>query len=328
MTAADDAVFIHVGLPKTGTTHVQATMAVNRRRLREQGVLYPRLSGHGQHFLPVLDLLQVPFGGIELSEVAGLWNELLVAVQEWPGRAVVSHELLSGASSDIVGRLVSDFAPRPVHAIVGVRDLSSLLPAVWQERAKNQDVESWRDFRAEASTGPGGDPPHQFWHLHDVLKVLRVWREHIAAARIHVVTIPRADAGDGVLFGRFADVIGVDASDLVAPKVGANASIGVIELAILHEVNVAAEERLDSTAYRQQVKRFLVPQVLSRRPDQLKVTVPESDRGWMERYTQQVRAVLSEGGFDVVGDVGELSPTNFADADGQRLLAKRSGATR
>ncbi len=33
--------FVHIGLPKTGTTYLQAVLAHHRDALRESGVLYP-----------------------------------------------------------------------------------------------------------------------------------------------------------------------------------------------------------------------------------------------------------------------------------------------
>jgi len=308
-------VFVHVGLPKTGTTHVQATLAANRPLLTAQGLLYPRAPRHPQHFLAALDFLQVRFGAIRPSDVAGLWQQLTSSVQAWSGTALVSHELLAGASSDDVARLVQDFAPRDVHAIVSVRDLSRLLPAVWQERAKNRVVESWAEFRADVSRGPDADSPHDFWKLHDVESIIAVWRRHVPDDHIHVVTVPRSGVDESLLFDRFASVLGVDPTGFTVPDAAANASIGALELAVLREINVVARRRIDRLTYQTMVKRYLVPQVLAQRADQLKVTMPEPDRAWVEGYTAHVCELLGEGGPDVVGELADLAPTNFAVVD-------------
>ncbi len=307
--------FVHVGLPKTGTTHVQATLAANRPLLAAQGLLYPRAPRHPQHFLAVLDFLQEGFGAIRPSDVAGLWQQLVGSVEAWPGRALVSHELLSGASADEVSRLVHDFAPRDVHAIVSVRDLSRLLPAVWQERAKNRVVESWVDFRAEVARGPAAGSPHDFWKLHDVEGVIAVWRQHVPDDRIHVVTVPASGADESLLFDRIAAVLGLDRTGFAVPDAGANASLGALELAVLREVNAVARRRIDRLTYQTMVKRYLVPKVLAARTGQLKVTMPETDRSWVEAYTERVGETLASGKLDVVGDPADLTPTNFAAAD-------------
>ena len=38
---SSEPVFLHVGLPKTGTTELQKVLWENRRRLAENGVVYP-----------------------------------------------------------------------------------------------------------------------------------------------------------------------------------------------------------------------------------------------------------------------------------------------
>jgi hypothetical protein len=40
---------LHIGLEKTGTTSIQATLAANRERLLSQGILYPRSMGEKSH---------------------------------------------------------------------------------------------------------------------------------------------------------------------------------------------------------------------------------------------------------------------------------------
>jgi len=301
-----------VGLPKTGTTHLQVTLAANRERLGEQGLHYPVTSRGRQHFLPVLDFLESPFGGIKPADVAGTWAELVRSVQRSSGRALVSHELLSGASADQVGRLTETFAPSPVHLIVTMRDMSKLLPAVWQERTKNRVVESWTQFRAAVAQGPEGG--HLFWRLHDLEKVLSAWRSHVPDERVHIVTVPAAPDRH-VLIDRFASVIGVDRSGLVEPPEATNESIGLLELAILREVNTAAEDRLTPQAYRSLVKRRLVRDVLKDRPDQLKAMLPASDRQWVETYTRRVQSTLKERSYDIVGDLDDLWPTRFSEED-------------
>lgn len=307
-------VFVHVGLPKTGTTHVQATFAANRQELADQGLLYPRLPRHPQHFLSTLDFLQSGFGAIKPADVAGLWRQLVDAVAPWPGRALVSHELLAGATADEVGRLVADFAPREVHVIISVRDLSRLLPAVWQERAKNRVVESWSEFRAGVTAGPTAADPHDFWKLHDAEKVLTAWRSHVPDERIHVVTVPRPGADPQLLLDRLTQVLGIDRSGFVVPVDAANASVGALELAVLREINDVARRRIDRATYQSTVKRYLVPQVLALRPAQVKVLMPATDLPWLESYTAHLLETLSSGELDVVGELSDLTPTNIAAA--------------
>jgi hypothetical protein len=301
-----------VGLPKTGTTHVQAALAASRERLRAHGVLYPRVSTGPQHFLPALDFLQMRFRGVRRQQAAGTWQELAEAVGSWPGRSVISHELLSAATAEQVGRMVDQLGPDSVHLVLTVRDLSRLLPAVWQERAKNGVVESWTEFRTAVAAGPDATAPHGFWSLHDAVKVLDAWRQHLPSERMHVITLPQASTDENVLLDRLAQVLGVDPSLFVRPEEAVNASIGALELAVLRQINAAARDRMDERTYQARIKRGLVPDVLAARPGQLKVRLPASDREWVERATERLITAMSRDGVEVIGDPAELVPANFA----------------
>jgi hypothetical protein len=307
-------VYVHIGLPKTGTTSLQLTMGRNRRSLADQGLLYPG-APRNSHFLDVLDLLQMRFGAVGPADVAGRWEELRAEIGQWPGRALVSHELLAGADSEEVARLVDQLSPASVHAVVGARDMSRLLPAVWQDRAKNRTVESWTAFRHGVAAGPDAAEAHPFWRLHDAVKVVRTWLEHVPADRVHVVTLPARRAEADLLIQRFCGAVGVDPGGFTLADDPANASIGGLELAALRQLNTVARQRLDRSAYTTLVKRFLVPQILAARPDQVKVTLPESDRPWIEAYTERLCASISSAGVDVAGTLDDLQPTGFTADD-------------
>ena len=47
-------VYLHVGVPKSGTTFLQVSLAENKKSLKEAGVLYP--AGHERMFLAAVDV--------------------------------------------------------------------------------------------------------------------------------------------------------------------------------------------------------------------------------------------------------------------------------
>ena len=49
-------VFLHIGLPKTGTTYLQSVLWESRAALARDGYLLPG-SGHREHLWAALDLL-------------------------------------------------------------------------------------------------------------------------------------------------------------------------------------------------------------------------------------------------------------------------------
>ena len=76
---------LHVGLPKTGTTYLQAVLAHHRDALREAGVLYPFVKPQAM-FLGAVEVRgsRDKFGLSE-ADVAGTWQALCDRVRAHDG---------------------------------------------------------------------------------------------------------------------------------------------------------------------------------------------------------------------------------------------------
>ncbi len=200
-----------------------------------------------------------------------------------------------------------------MHVIVTLRDLSRIVPATWQEDAKNRHVESWPDFLKRVRL-EGGPRDRRFWSLQDVPTLLGRWAEHLPPEHIHVVTVPPAGSPRHLLLERFARVIDIDPADYKQDVKVANDSIGPVEVALLHRINDASRDRLPWPAYHHSIKHYAVPKVLATRPDVTKMALPESELGWVREETGLVVSTIERLGLDVVGDLADLTPQPVADA--------------
>ena len=77
-------VFLHVGTPKTGTSYLQHVLYHNRRTLQRHGISYPARR-FDAHFLASLDLMRMPWGGLE-AQAIGSWDKLAASVRQRPRR--------------------------------------------------------------------------------------------------------------------------------------------------------------------------------------------------------------------------------------------------
>jgi hypothetical protein len=237
---------------------------------------------------------------------------LLDDLATWPGRALISHELLAGLRPPNIERLVGLFHPRPVQLILGVRDLSEVVPATFQERAKNQMVESWTEYIDGVRRGPAGK--HSFWQLQNVPAVLRRWRPFIPPEQIHVVTVAHRSADSDIMLGRFAEVLGVTLPlDVPTARTPTNRSLGSSELRLLQEVNKVTRERLSWNDYHRLIKFGLVSNILSAFPNEERVRLGESERPWIEAQTAKTTAAINRLGCHIIGDLGELGPWGLTD---------------
>lgn len=159
---APERVFLHIGAPKTGTTYLQGLLALNRDALRRDGIWYPE-SISGAHHAAVWDLRGIPPQRKDAKGVEGAWDRLVATANSWDGEAVlVSSELFVFSDPTQVRRALSAFSGQ-VHVIYTARDLARQVPAVWQERVKNQETVSYPDFIQAVTRSKQAAGGRAFW---------------------------------------------------------------------------------------------------------------------------------------------------------------------
>lgn len=315
-------VLLHVGTPKTGTSYLQDVLFRNRELLAEQGLCYPadRFDGH---FLAALDLMRLPWGGLE-TQAIGAWDRLAEQVRACQGTAVVSHEILATASRSQVGRalesLGADDGPdkTEIHVILSVRDLVRQIPAEWQENVKHRSTLSYARFLERIQ-----DPERAsrigtwFWGVQEIPDILNRWGHELPPERIHLVTVPPPGAPPGLLWARFSHAFGLAGLDLDLTEERANPSLGVPETALVRRINRAANRVLDPSDYRPLVRELLAHQTLSHRTSSPRLGLPPDVHPWAVDLDRSWVKEIEERGYDVVGDVEDLLgvPPDEAYAD-------------
>ena len=146
MTRPRQRVVLHVGLPKTGTTYLQAVLAHHRDALREAGVLYPFVRPQAM-FLGAVEVRgsHEKFG-LTAEDVAGTWQALCDRVLAHAGTSVISHEILGGAEPDEIAAALAPLAGIEVDVVVTARDLGRQATAHWQEEVKLGDTRSFAEL--------------------------------------------------------------------------------------------------------------------------------------------------------------------------------------
>jgi hypothetical protein len=306
MQGRQPTIFLHIGIAKTGTTYLQEVLWHNRRLLDQHGLRYPG-DRPGDHFRASVDLRQKPFAGEAHTLQPGAWDALARAAKAAPDRAVISHETLTRATTEQVQRAVESLQPAELHLVVTVRDLARQLPAVWQEHLKNRGVSNYDRFLRDVAERPRNRRHRNFWQAQDLLDVLRRWSAAAPPERVHLVTVPQPGAPSGLLWERFASVLGVEPGLVRTDLPVSNVSLGVAEAELLRRLNPALRERVDWPTYERHVKSGLVRRLAARR-DTARLQVPVDWRAWVSNRAEQMVAGLREGGYDVVGDLDELVP--------------------
>lgn len=236
--------FLHVGLPKSGTTHLQAVLVANKARLAKRSRLLFPGRVWGDQVKAVRDVRGAE-GHQTSSDDTGAWQAMADEIIAWDGDALISMEWLGAASSEQAARIVETLSPSRVEVIVTARDLGRTIPAGWQEFLQNGETWPWAEFvRAVSSENPRGTPAgNAFWGQQDLSKLLATWGDVIPASQMHVVTVPHPGVPAGELWTRFSSVLGIDGALFDASGRGSNESLGRESAELMRRLNELSRTR-------------------------------------------------------------------------------------
>ncbi len=306
--AATPTVYLHIGLPKTGTTYLQHALWDSRDRLREDGVLVPGAARMDQSFA-VWDLLgRRPRDG-EQPGVAGSWTALVDTVRGWSGAGVViSEELLAAATARQATRAVRALEPARVEVVVTVRDLERVVVGAWQQELVKGRTWSLRNYLASVrDPGEGeGTAGVAFWLRQDVVRVLDTWERAVPRGQVHLVTVPPPGAPRGLLLDRFAAVVGAPREALRVEQEVANTTVGTAEAEVLRRLNQRLDGTLNERQYVRVVKRGVHPVLQERNSPP--PPFPAEHHDWAVETTRATVRTLEERGYAVAGDLTDLLP--------------------
>ena len=298
--------FLHVGLPKTGTTYLQDVMWANKEQLSDRGLLLPGRHRR-RHLLASLDLRDDPKLSRRSGDVTAPWQDLVDESDAWDGDVMISHEFFGAAAPEHVRRAVDSFPDRELHVIITARDMVTLGTSYWQEWVKNGgdlSIDDWPPTDDYDPTDEWG------WGAFDLADILRRWASVVEPARIHVLPVSVGRADPGELWARFASLIGVEAGGLDIPEEPSNRSLGLVEAELLRRVNAELEDFSSAGSRGRWIRGYLaMGEVLPFSGERFR----PGDKMIAELEGRAERSVemLRRGGYDLVGDLALLEPPDL-----------------
>ncbi|GAB18362.1 hypothetical protein GOEFS_052_00350 [Gordonia effusa NBRC 100432] len=317
------AVYVHVGLPKTGTTHLQDRLWRNRDiALRSAGLLYPG-NAIDDHFHAAVHLQPERYLDWVDPAHASVWPTMIAQMRGWSGNSLLSHELFATATAEHVERLVADLSfADEIHVVATVRDLARQLPSVWQENVKNQRRATLDEFVARVAAhvddptlSVGEEGP--FWEFQDYLTILKRWEKFVPARRIHVVTVPSKGCGGTTLWERFLAALHVDPAQLTKTVPTSNASLSAAQSEFLRQLNDRLQpDAIEWARYERVVKGQLIGDILFAEPVGRPAELAQPQRNWAAQHSASMIARLAAAGYDIVGSLDDLTVSTSASVDG------------
>ncbi len=327
--ARRSSVFLHVGSPKTGTTFLQNVLWKQRGLALEQGLLLPQERFH-DHYLASLDVRGVAGREHHPKRAVGMWDRVVEEVGATKRDVLVSHELFAAASAEQARRAVESLADAgEVHVVLTVRDLVRQITAEWQEHVKHRSAVTLEEFVASLRADTARTS--WFWQVQDFASVVERWRADLPADRVHVVTVPPAGSPPGLLWDRFAGLLGLDPGAFDTESSRSNTSLGAEQAELLRRVNAGLGTRLPLPGpYPAVAKELLAHRLLAARSGGPLRLTPEDMAFAVDESAAQA-ARLDAAGVHVVGDLADIvpdaaaagaaaSPDAYAAPDEDRLL--------
>jgi len=308
--AAPQRLYFHVGLPKSGSTYLQAALGNNREALKQHGFVYPYVRQEGMFLAAVEMVGSARRWGQDPDDVAGTFAHLLRRGRRVGGTVVISHEIFGSAHPPQIETMREMLAGFDVHLVVTARDLGRTATAEWQEQVKNGEPRSFAEFTDAVLADLPEDPADSsgFWRSQNLGALLDRWSVVAPPERTHVVTCPRAGAPKEVLWERFADAIGLPPEVVDLSQVPRrNESLGTAQVALLRDVLAEVGDRLEQPWHSRLAKRWFAQTLLTRGRSEKPVTPPALAEG-LQVVSQHWVDTIASGGFRVHGDLAELLP--------------------
>jgi hypothetical protein len=324
MTGADplpaDAILLHLGFHKTGTTALQSAFAASRPELLEHGVLYP--GRRRSHHPAAMAMTKRTWG---VGREGGWdpdprdWDRLSRAAVRHPGRVLISSESFALTPDESAAQMVADLGPERVHVVFTMRPVAALLSSSWQQYLKSgwtTTYGQWLD-QIVAELEPGARRSG-FWLRNDYPTIVGRWAGLVGADRVHLVCLDGSDRG--FLLRTFRELLDLPEGVPDERAADSNRSMTAAEAELLRSLNEVTTD-WDWPTYQRTIRTGAAAgMVESRRPDPsepLIVTPPEV-LARIAEHGRGLEAQLEDLGVVVHGDLAVLGsdvrPTTATDA--------------
>ena len=304
-----DAICLHIGIHKTGTTALQSAFASARGDLAAQDVLYPgrRSAHHG----PAMSVLGRPWGwaqrGGEMSDPA-VFDRLAREARRHPGRVLISSEQFCEADDQGAARVVAGLGADRTHVVIALRSLGQLLPSSWQQYLKyGQTMAYVKWLRTVLDPAYDGRVTPTFWRRNDHGALVARWAGLLGPDRVTVLIVD--DVAPEAIFHTFAEMLDIEPGVLLARReTGTNRSMTAAESEFLRRLNRDVGKELSWQDYEALVRGQVVAGMLSRAapPEEPRLATPAWALDAAAQRGSASVAQIRRSGVRVLGDLEAL----------------------
>jgi hypothetical protein len=306
-------IVIHAGFFKTGTTALQSSLAANRKKLLENGVLYPALSSAdssrstGQHRAAwALKGRHWGWedGGGSVTPIE-VWDKLAGKLNDFEGTSLFSSEFLAELTRDDVERMSKDLKADKIEVVFTLRPLVKMLPSQYIQSLKygmRLNYEGWlqRIFN-------GGEDKVQwrtFWTRHDHPDVVKRWVDVFGAENVTLLVVDETQPN--LIYETFSELLRLP-NDLLKPveEKGLNRSLTWEEICLLLEMNKKFDRTLAWGEYATMIRNGIFRNLtdVPAQDGQHKLLTPQWAVDRAKELTVSNIQKLHSMGIKIIGDI-------------------------
>lgn len=306
----DDAICLHLGIHKTGTTALQAALADARAELAAHGVTYPgrRTAHHGA----AMAILGRSWGWKDRGgQVASpkVFDRLAREARKHQGRVMISSEQFCEADDAGAVRIVEGLGADRTHVVLALRNLGNLLASSWQQYLKygqTMGYEKWLTAMLDPTQTSRVTPT--FWRRNDHGRLVQRWADVLGPDRVTVLIVEDVDPDS--LFRVFAEMLDIPPGVLLSRRGSSpNRSLTAAESEFLRRLNKDVGTTLGWNDYEHLVRRDVAGALQSRRPgpEEPRLHTPAWALQAAHVRSQEAVSTIERTGVRVIGNLEALS---------------------
>ncbi len=307
--AAENAIILHIGVHKTGSTALQAALAAARPELKRRGILYPGTDDAHHAAAWAVTGFTMGFGDEATSVRPRNWSTLVKQARRHKGRVVISSEFFGRMRPAAVRRVVDELGADRVHVVFAVRRLSDLLPSSWQQYLKTGFSVTYRDWLKDVLRNRSPTTTKGFWYRADFAALVQRWSKVVPPEQITAVILDPADRD--LLFRATEDLLALPSGWLDPYRAAGrnNRSMTAPEAEVIRRLNELARDRIGWKDYSERVRHGAIRAIVEGRnppPDEARITTPKWALLKALRRQKRDHRRITGSGIHVVGDPGYL----------------------
>lgn len=306
-----NAVLLHVGPHKTGTSAIQSMLWSARNGLRQAGVWMSDRRSRYRYASYAIVGAGLRFGEKPSSDDE--WDELVRGVTAAADRrAVISSETLCQASPAAIDRIVEDLGGDRVEVVITARPLTHLLPSAYQQYVRSGARFTYdRWLEGVLRTPPYDQPTPSFWTRYRYDELVGRWAAAIGAARITMLMVHP----DRALLPRsFEAMLGLPEGLLSPDPIRLNRSLSYAETELVRYINRRrVEQEWPPEVHHDFVRMGVTPRVQQSGPPRSEpIRTPQWAIDRAAEIGTEMADRLAGSGITVVGDIATLGTTEGA----------------